>query len=138
MWANPRFSSPSSARAGTRHSSSTTSPVCDVRHPTVSMRRVARPGAPVSTTNREMPLAPASGSVFAATTRKSAIGPLVTKVFVPDNVHPSPALMARVRTAATSDPPPGSVTASAPISSPATPGRSHRSLWSRSPSADRY
>ena len=105
----------------------------DVRQPTVSIRRAEKPGVPASTTNSEMPWCPPSGPVTAAATTKSAMGPFVMKVFVPDRIHPVPLRSARVRMAATSDPAPGSVTASAPIDVPATAGTSHRRRWSSVP-----
>lgn len=51
-----------------------------------------------------------SGSVLASTKYQLAYPPLVIHIFEPFKIYSSPFLTARVFTAATSDPPPGSVT----------------------------
>ena len=96
--------------------------MCDVRQPTVSIRWEENPGVPVSTTKSEMPWEPSSGEVFAATMTKSAIGPFVMNVLVPESSQPASVRWARAAIPATSDPAPGSVTASAPMRSPAMAG----------------
>ena len=107
--------------------------MCDVRQPTVPTRDVDTPSVPASTTNCVMPRLPASGSVFAATTMKSAIVPFVMKVFWPVRTQSSPSRTAFVVMPPTSEPAFGSVTASAPIFSPLIAGTSHRRRCSSVP-----
>ena len=81
-----------------------------------------------------MPAAPGP-PVRTAMVTKSARTPLVMKVLVPSTTYASPSRLAVVRMAATSDPPSGSVIASAPILSPASVGRTKRSTRSALPDA---
>ena len=60
--------------------------------------------------------------VRTATVIQSARMPEVMKIFSPSTTYSSPSRRAVVRTAATSEPPPGSVMASAAIFSPASTG----------------
>ena len=55
-----------------------------------SFRPRSKPGMPASTANKVMPLAPLSGLVRAATSTKSALAPLVMKVFEPFKIQSSP------------------------------------------------
>ena len=135
MRTKPSFTSPSRASSPTRTPSSRISPVCEVRHPTVSTRDDEYPSSEESTTNSVTPRLPASGSVLAATTAKSAIAPFVMNIFEPVSTQPSPSeeRSARVVMPPTSVPAPGSVTASAPMVRPSTAGQSHRSRCSSVP-----
>ena len=119
-WAKPRLSVPSRFSAGTRTSSKNSSAVSCALRPTFSrFRPREKPGMPRSTTSRLMPFAPgASGSVRATTITRSALMPLVMKVFDPLSTHPSPSRRAVVRMPCRSLPAPGSVIAIAVISSP--------------------
>ncbi|MNW08727.1 hypothetical protein D3C71_2055700 [compost metagenome] len=83
---------------------------------------------------RLTPLAPAAGSVLQTTITMSEIKPLEIKVLLPLMTHSSPSRTAVVRHALTSEPPPGSVIATARMVSPAqTPG-SQRCFCSSVPS----
>src|SRR5690554_409299 len=75
--------------------------------------------------HRLMPLAPALGSVLAATMTMSACWPLVMKVLEPFRMYSSPSFTALVRMACRSLPAPGSVMAMAPTASPETIFGSH-------------
>jgi len=64
----PSPSAPSRFAAGMRQSSKVSSPVVEPEIPIFgSSRATANPGVSASTTNAEMPLCPASGSVLANT-----------------------------------------------------------------------
>ena len=103
---------PSRFSTGIRHSSSTTSAVCEARIPIFdSFLPWRRPGVPFSTTNEAWPRWPSSGSTVATTTWTSAIPPLVMKTLVPSSTHSSPSRLAVVRRLLTSEPACGSVTA---------------------------
>ena len=82
------------------------------------------PGAGASTRNVLIPRRPASGAVFAATISTSARPALVMNILRPFSRYPAPSRTAELVMAATSEPEPGSVTASAATLSPrASPGR---------------
>ena len=85
---------------------------------------LSRPGASALTMKALMPRAPASGSVLAKTTWKSAMPPLLIQVFWPFSVQPVGVGVARSAMAATSEPASGSLSAKAAIFLPlATAGR---------------
>jgi hypothetical protein len=67
------------------------------------------------------------------TTDVSGVPELVMKAFEPSITQPSPSSFAVVRIARASEPPPGSVSANAPIASPRAIGTSHRCCCSSVP-----
>src|ERR1700687_3906505 len=84
---NPWPSSPSRFSTGTTQSFSKISTEGDDRCPILSSCRPTRnPANPGSTKNAEIPLPPATGSVFANTISTPAALPFVTQVFVPFNL----------------------------------------------------
>ena len=82
------------------------------------LRPRLKPGRSASTSTRVTPLAPAVVSVLATTMTRSAMPPLVMKVFCPFTTSSLPFLSAVVRTPCRSLPVPGSVMAMAAITSP--------------------
>ena len=119
----PRFSSPTRLPPGTRQSSKKSSAVSAAWVPSFRNRRpVRKPGVWVGTTISEMPPLPAP-PVRQAVVTKSAMEPLEMKILEPLISHSPPSRSARVASAATSEPAPGSVTPSAPTSWPAAAGR---------------
>jgi hypothetical protein len=128
---NPSPTSPTSASADSRTDASDSAPVCDGRQPSVGIRVALNPETPAGTTNSEIPYV--SSDVRAATSTQSAREPLVQNTFDPSSTHPSPSRTARVVNAATSDPAPGSVTASPATAVPATHGATQRARCSGVP-----
>ena len=95
-----------------RQSSSTTSAVCDARIPSLSsFLPWEMPGASLGTTKEAWPRWPSFGSTVATTTVTSAMPPFEMKTLVPFRTHSSPSRLAVVRSEATSEPAPASVTA---------------------------
>ena len=72
---------------------------------------IEKPGVSFSTTKEAWPRWPSVGSTVATTTVTSAMPPLEMKTFVPLSTHSSPSRLAVVRSEATSEPAPASVTA---------------------------
>ena len=80
----------------------------------------------VSTTYRSRPFRPLAGSLVATTVMKSATVPWVVKILLPFSTKPPSTAVARVRSAAASDPAFGSVIANAAIFSPRSAGSRKR------------
>ena len=93
------------------------------------------PGVSPSISSSEMPPAP-SPPVRTAVVKKSARIPDVMNVFSPVTTKWSPSRVATVRNAETSEPPEGSVMASAAIRSPASTGGSTRAFSSGLPNSE--
>ena len=81
-----------------------------------------------------MPLRPAAGSVIAITIATDAIRPDVINCFAPSICQPPATRVARVRSAAASDPASLSVSANAPIVSPEISAGNQRSRCTGDPS----
>ena len=135
----PWPSSPMRSASGTRTSWKNSSAVSDSVWPTLSsLRPRVNPSIPVSTPNRVIPRAFLDGSVRAATITRSALYPLVMKVFEPFRIQSSPSRTAVVLSAARSEPPLGSVIAIAQTSSPVQNRGSQRAFCSSVVSSTRY
>ena len=102
-----------------RHALKKISPVVEPLIPIFgSIRPTSKPGVSPSTTNAEMPLCPASLSVFANTTYSDATPALVMNRLPPSRTYSSPSRRAVDLIAALSEPDPGSVSAYAASHSP--------------------
>ena len=108
-----------------RAPSNVSSPVVEPAIPIFgSSRATSNPGVSASTTKAEIPVCPASGSVFANTVYSPATAALVMNRFEPSRTYSSPSRRAVVRIAAESEPEPASVRAYAVSISPeASEGR---------------
>src|SRR5205085_10421676 len=84
-----------------------------------------KPAVPFSTTKAEMPLAPLVGSVRAITTASAPTDALVMNALLPFSTYAPSRRCARVRSAAASEPEPGSVSPHAPRISPRARRGSH-------------
>ncbi|MNP19986.1 hypothetical protein D3C76_1125410 [compost metagenome] len=134
---NPLPSTPPSRQsADTVQSSKNSSAVSWASHPSLSRVLPRRkPGKRVSTRKIDRPLAPPSWSVLATTATMSQIWPLVMKVLAPLMTYWSPCFTARVRMACRSEPVPGSVMATAQITSPEAIFGNHSCFCASVPSA---
>ena len=104
------------------------------RSPSVFSRPpTVRPGVSAGTAKALRPLAPAAGSVAANTTKTPAMPPLLTHVLAPFSTYASPWRTARVRSRVGSLPAPASVSANAPMRSPAAISGSRLSLTAALP-----
>jgi hypothetical protein len=121
MARKPAPSSPSRWPAGTRTPSKRTWAVSEHHQPIFSSRVRDTPGAAPGTTSSDTPAAPGA-PVRTATVSQSARTPDVMNTFSPSTMNASPSRRAVVRRCATSEPPPGSVTASAAMRSPRSTG----------------
>ena len=92
------------------------------------MSRVEKPGMPRSTRKPRIP-----SSVWAQTTARSAIEPLVIHILVPERTQSPPERRARVRIAAGSLPASGSVSPKQPMALPAAISGSHLARCSSLP-----
>ncbi len=119
VWSNAFMASiqpcptwPTTFSSGTSTSSKVTPRVSEARWPMFhSLRPTETPFQARSTTNAVMPpRAFSAGSVTASTKYQSATPALVIHIFWPLSTQRSPLRSARVRSACTSDPAPGSVT----------------------------
>jgi len=88
---------------------------------------------PISTTNADIPRRPAAGSVFANTTAHSAWPAFVMKVFEPLRTYSPPCRAAVDRSAATSEPAPGSERANEQRIGCSASGGSQRAFCSGEP-----
>ncbi len=119
----------STASAGKRTSSSTSSEVTEARSDSfLWMSGALNPSTSVGTTKPRMP-----SSVPAHTIATSATLPLVIHIFVPLRTQSSPSRRANVRIELGSDPLSGSVSPKQPIASPAAIPGSHRCFCSSEP-----
>src|SRR6218665_48280 len=124
--AKPWFSWPRRLATGTRRLSKNSSAVSAAGWPTLSSLRPRRkPARSASTIIRLTPLAPAAGEVLHTSKTMSQFKPLLMKILLPSMTYSSPSRTAVVRIALTSEPPPGSVMATARICSPRQMPGSH-------------
>ena len=115
----PAFSSPIRWSAGTRQPAKRSCAVSLHHQPILASGVRSSPGASPGTAMSEMPAAPLL-PVRTATVIQSARTPEVMKVFSPSITQASPSRRALQASRATSEPPPGSVMASAAIFRPAS------------------
>jgi hypothetical protein len=95
------------------------------------------PGASIGTTIRLLFRCGGPSEVLASRQHQSACSPLVIHIFVPSITQSPPSARARVFSAATSDPAPGSLTPMQPTSSPAIEGARNSRLSSVLPNRAR-
>ena len=128
----------STASAGRRTPSSTSSEVTEARSETLRwIRGAEKPAVSVGTTNpRTAPRSGPSGSVRAHTTATSATEPLVIHILAPSRIQsPEASVRAMVRIDEGSEPESGSVSPKQPIRSPAAIPGSQRCFCSSEPNA---
>src|SRR2546423_3729187 len=130
----PPPSLPSRFSSGTSQFSKNTSAIGDVRNPIFSsLRATFIPGESFSTKKALIPSGPRVLSTVAKTTRRSATGPLVTKILLPLRMYLEPFLVAVVARLNASEPLLGSLMALPPMNVPLQrPGR-YFFFWASDP-----
>jgi hypothetical protein len=125
--------SPTTSSSDTQQSVKDSSAVSDDRHPSLGSERLtSNPSVPRATAKMDKPRdALTSGLVRAATNTRSALTPLVMKIFDPLRRQPAPSRRAELLIPATSEPASGSVMAMAASVSPVSIPGNHRSCWER-------